>query len=106
MEKVCFVGYTELLSKLGTTIDTVLRRCLSWMSEKTLGVTSDSLYHICYVDLSKLGRVSQQQINDCMVFAKSTLERNPAKSMLILIPPLLPSAHCLGLRGESRPLCL
>jgi hypothetical protein len=102
LERQCYVGYAELLSKLGPSMDAIIRRCLGALAEKVVGLTMDGLYHVCFVDLSKLGRVSQQNINECMQYARNVLERNPQKSVLVLIPPLLPSAGTFGLRGESR----
>lgn len=105
METHSFVGYVESLTKLGNTPDTIVRKFLAAAKDEGgsgIGIGPDTLYHICFVDFSKLGRVSQMEVNDALGYAKKVLELNINKSVLLMIPPLLSSANMFGLKGEFR----
>jgi hypothetical protein len=102
LERAAFFAYAPDILKLGSTVDTVLRRNVQVLAERSPGLGPEGLHHIVYCDLSKLGRCSQTQINECMEFAHDIMERSPLKSVLVLLPPLLPSAGVPGLRGEAR----
>jgi len=100
MERDCFVGCAESLSKLGAAPDTVLKRFL-----KHHKLQSENLVHIVFLDFSKLGRVSQLQVNEAVTYCKRALESNATRSVAFIVPPLLASASVLnGLKGEQRRL--
>lgn len=102
MERTCFLGSADVLTKLGNTPDMVVKRLVR--HNQPVGITLDTLGHIIWLDFSKLGRVAQTQVNDGISFCKKFLELNPARSVAFIVPPLLASASVGGsaLKGEHR----
>ena len=67
------------------------------------GTSSDDLYHICWIDWTKLGRLRQSDVNDMCDLARGILNQNPNNACVIMLAPLLVSDSVIGgLRGEHR----
>ena len=63
----------------------------------------NQIHTVLYVDCTKLGVLQQQEINTIGDLAEKHLSRNPARSVLVLIPPLLVGSDAAGsLRAVNR----
>lgn len=66
-------------------------------------VSVGDVHTVLYVDCSKLGVLQQQEINVIGELADRYLSRSPAKSVLVLLPPLLVGSDSAGsLRNVLR----
>lgn len=105
MQNVAHVGLSKDLTSVGNAADLMAKRFLLHCSER-LGIqaTTESLYQVIIVDFPKLGRLSQQDINQHCGYVRTALEGSPGKSIGVIIPPMLASSGVVsGLRGEFRP---
>ena len=107
MAKCCFVEHAPDLCKLGSSPDVLIKKFIRYAQDelKTATLGADSIHHIVYCDMTKLGRPSQLEVSNMATYVKWALELNPSKSCAIVVAPLLSSATVVGgLRGEFRSL--
>lgn len=104
MHNMAFVAPVADLTKMGSLPDLFMKRVLTVLRNR--GVTDPSrenLHHIVMCDLTKLGRLSQNDINTTCNYLKFALELNPMRSCGVVLAPLLSSSAVVGgLRGEMR----
>ncbi|CAK9079028.1 unnamed protein product [Durusdinium trenchii] len=94
MEKYCRVSFTTQSAPLDSKLEHIYR-----------SVEVGQLRTVLYIDCTKLGVVSQIEINMIGDLAESVLFRNPSRSILVLIPPLLVGSDAAGsLRKDWRKL--
>ncbi|CAK9089138.1 Uncharacterized protein SCF082_LOCUS42073 [Durusdinium trenchii] len=84
MEKFCRISLAIDKSFADVKLDTSFRQAAA-----TNKVDVNQIHTVLYVDCTKLGVLQQQEINTIGDLAEKHLSRNPARSVLVLIPPLL-----------------
>lgn len=98
MNNNCLVVNTSTETKTISAItDGFVRRCQKAFVEM-------DMFHICWLDWSKLGRLRQTDVNDMIDLARAVVNLNPVKACVVMLAPLLVSESVMGgLRGEHRP---
>ncbi|CAK9038785.1 Sodium/hydrogen exchanger 3, partial [Durusdinium trenchii] len=102
MEKVCRVSLVTDKQPCDPKVEAVYRQAAA--NFKALVSPSD-LYTVVYMDCTKMGVLNQGEINNIGALAERFLARNPSRSVLVLIPPLLVGSDSAGtLRKDYRRL--
>lgn len=102
MENKSLVVNTQVGKCLKTSTDAFVRRII----KSSADVDPNQIYHICWCDWSKLGRLRQMDVNEYCDLVKAILSAQPERSCCLMLAPLLVSDSVIGgLRGESRPFC-
>ncbi|CAK9060296.1 unnamed protein product [Durusdinium trenchii] len=100
MERSCRVSLVSDKTPLDPKMETMLRQLAA-----TKKVATNELDTILYIDCTKMGVVSQANINMIGEMSEKVLSRNPERSVLVLIPPLLVGSDSSGsLRQTTRKL--
>ncbi|CAK9010862.1 Uncharacterized protein SCF082_LOCUS10854 [Durusdinium trenchii] len=100
MEKCCRISLVTDKQALDPETEAVFRQTAATCK---VGVTD--VYSLLYVDCTKLGVLQQGEINHIGSMAERHLMRNPSRSALALIPPLLVGSDSAGtLRKDIRKL--
>ncbi|CAK9077405.1 unnamed protein product, partial [Durusdinium trenchii] len=100
MEKCCRISLVTDKQALDPKTEAVFRQTAATCK---VGVTD--VYSLLYVDCTKLGVLQQGEINHIGSMAERHLMRNPSRSALVLIPPLLVGSDSAGtLRKDIRKL--
>jgi len=103
MNNMAFVASVPDVMKAGNMLDLFMKRTLTVLRNRGGDPDRDTLHHLVFCDFTKMGRLSQTDINSMCNYMKFALELNPLKSCGVVMAPLLSSNSVLGgLRGEMR----
>jgi hypothetical protein len=101
MNKSALFGVVQDLLKLGGSYEVFARRFLS--SNKPEPPKPEETFNVCYLDLTKMGRLTQQGLNGLLDYLSWVLNMNATTSIGVVFAPLLASETLSGgLRGEIR----